>query len=128
MPQADGNWGACDPSDAQSSFALFAGAATRGGADEGETTVIVDTAPDFRLQTAAAGIERVDAVLYTHDHADQTHGIDDLRVFAGRMRRRVPCWMDPGDHAALTRRFAINGAAMRLSCDMRCAGYARAWC
>jgi phosphoribosyl 1,2-cyclic phosphate phosphodiesterase len=44
-------------------------------------------------------------VLYTHDHADQAHGIDDLRAFAITMRRRVPCYMDPETTASLTRRF-----------------------
>ena len=68
--------------------------------------VLVDTAPDLRLQTAAAGIRHVDAVLYTHDHADQTHGIDDLRAFMlSANGRRVPCYMEPYTYAQLTRRF-----------------------
>ena len=53
----------------------------------------------------AVGVGHVDAVLYTHDHADQTHGIDDLRVFAMRRRRRIPAWMDAATHGALTHRF-----------------------
>jgi len=70
-----------------------------------ETTVVVDTSPDFRLQMTRAEARRLDAVLYTHDHADQTHGIDDIRVFAGRMRRRVACHMDQATHDILTSRF-----------------------
>jgi phosphoribosyl 1,2-cyclic phosphate phosphodiesterase len=50
-------------------------------------------------------VSRLDAVVFTHDHADQTHGIDDLRVFATRMRRRVPCFMDAWTHERLTARF-----------------------
>jgi phosphoribosyl 1,2-cyclic phosphate phosphodiesterase len=107
VPRADGNWGACDPTDPRNARSRCSLLVRRKAGREGEpwTTVVVDTSPDFRLQAAAAGIERVDAVLYTHDHADQTHGIDDLRVFAGRMRRRVPCFMDEADHEVLTRRF-----------------------
>jgi phosphoribosyl 1,2-cyclic phosphate phosphodiesterase len=65
----------------------------------------VDTAPDLRLQTAAAGVRRVDAVLYTHDHADQVNGIDDLRAFFLKDRRRTPCFMDPRTRENLVRRF-----------------------
>ncbi|HWE46126.1 MAG TPA: MBL fold metallo-hydrolase [Caulobacteraceae bacterium] len=113
VPRADGNWGACDPADPRNRRSRCSLLVRRVGA-QGEpwTTVVVDTAPDFRLQAAAAGIERVDGVIYTHDHADQTHGIDDLRVFAGRMARRAPCFMSAEDHATLTHRFAyiFNGA------------------
>ena len=44
------------------------------------TRILLDTPPELRLQLIAAGIDRVDAVVYTHDHADHTHGIDDLRA------------------------------------------------
>ena len=45
------------------------------------TRILIDTPPELRLQLVNAGIDRVDAVLFTHDHADHTHGIDDLRPF-----------------------------------------------
>jgi phosphoribosyl 1,2-cyclic phosphate phosphodiesterase len=67
--------------------------------------VLIDTAPEFRQQAAAAGLDRVDAVLFTHDHADQTHGIDDLRAFWIRHRRRTPCYMDDYTHERLMQRF-----------------------
>ena len=53
----------------------------------------------------AANVRHVDAVLYTHDHADQVHGIDDLRVFAMRRRQRIPAWMDGATRDALIGRF-----------------------
>ncbi len=74
-------------------------------ADGLETTVLVDTSPDLRYQTSAAQVRRLDAVLYTHDHADQAHGIDDLRVFFLTSRRRTPCYMDPATTETLMRRF-----------------------
>jgi phosphoribosyl 1,2-cyclic phosphate phosphodiesterase len=107
VPRADGNWGLCDPADPRNRRTRCSMLVRRTGAAAPDTwtTVLVDTAPDLRLQTAALELSHVDAVLYTHDHADQTHGIDDLRAFAIRHRRRVPCFMDDATHEKLTRRF-----------------------
>jgi len=63
-------------------------------ADGGETTVIVDTGPDFREQMIANSVRNVDAVLYTHAHADHVHGIDDLRGFALSQRKQIPIYAD----------------------------------
>lgn len=104
VPRGDGDWGDCDPAEPRNRRSRCSLAARRRG-PEGETTVLVDTSPDLREQALAAGIRRIDAVLYTHDHADQTHGIDDLRVFAAIARRRLPAYMDAATRAALTRRF-----------------------
>lgn len=107
VPRADGNWGVCDPANPKN-WRTRCSLLVRRRAPEGpeaETTVVVDTSPDFRLQTAGAGVKRVDAVLFTHDHADQAHGIDDLRAFFLRGRRRTPCFMDPVTRRNLERRF-----------------------
>ena len=48
---------------------------------EGETGILIDTATEFRLQAVRAGIDRLDAILYTHAHADHLHGLDDIRPF-----------------------------------------------
>ena len=55
-------------------------------------TAIVDTSPDFREQALRYGVERVDAVLYTHSHADHVFGLDDLRIFNFRQRAAIPCY------------------------------------
>jgi phosphoribosyl 1,2-cyclic phosphate phosphodiesterase len=107
VPRADGDWGACDPLDPRnrrSRCSLLVRRKSPAGADQ-ETTVIVDTSPDLRQQTAAANVKRIDAALFTHDHADQTHGIDDLRAFAIRNRRRTPCFMDEATEHTLLQRF-----------------------
>lgn len=67
---------------------------TRSGAlVEGDTgTLLIDTPPELRLQLVRAGIAQVDAVLYTHEHADHTNGIDDLRVFSQRRREALPVY------------------------------------
>ncbi len=104
VPRGDGDWGDCDPAQPKNRRTRCSLLAERIGA-EGRTNVLIDTSPDLRQQMLASDVKTVDAVLYTHDHADQTHGIDDLRVFAMRTRRRIPAWMDAATHDALTGRF-----------------------
>lgn len=104
IPRGDGDWGACDPAEPRNRR-LRCSALVRQTGPSGVTTVLIDTSPDLRQQMLMAQVQHIDALLYTHDHADQTHGIDDLRVFAMRNRRRIPAWMDPPTHAALTKRF-----------------------
>jgi phosphoribosyl 1,2-cyclic phosphate phosphodiesterase len=70
-----------------------------------ETTALVDASPEFRLQAARAGMKRLDAVLLTHDHADQVHGLDDVRAFFLRQGARIPCWMDAATDRTMMRRF-----------------------
>jgi phosphoribosyl 1,2-cyclic phosphate phosphodiesterase len=70
---------------------------TRTGAlvDVGTTTLLIDTPPELRLQLVAAGRGHVDAVLYTHEHADHIAGIDDLRIFSVKARRALPIYGPP---------------------------------
>jgi phosphoribosyl 1,2-cyclic phosphate phosphodiesterase len=108
VPRADGDWGVCDPNDPRnrrSRCSMFARRLSATSAGDEATTVLIDTSPDLQRQTAAAGLKRIDAVLFTHDHADQTHGIDDLRAFVIRARRRIACHMDAATHETLTSRF-----------------------
>ena len=104
VPRGDGDWGACDPAEPKNRRLRCSLLVRRHGPD-GVTSVVIDTSPDLREQMLAARVRHVDAVLYTHDHADQAHGIDDLRVFAARARRCIPTFMDAATRAALTHRF-----------------------
>jgi len=107
VPRADGVWGACDPANPRNRRSRCSLAVRRKNDinQSDETTILIDTSPDLRYQTAAAEVKRLDAVLYTHDHADQTHGIDDLRVFFLTSRRKTPCYMDPETRRTLMSRF-----------------------
>ena len=69
-------------------------------------TVVVDTSPDFREQSLRFGIERVDAVLYTHPHADHVFGLDDLRPFNFRQKSTIPCYGSASTLARLRQIFA----------------------
>jgi phosphoribosyl 1,2-cyclic phosphate phosphodiesterase len=69
------------------------------------TRILVDTPPELRLQLIAAGIDRVDAVLYTHDHADHTHGIDDLRAMSVRRHGPIPMYGSRETLDSLARKF-----------------------
>jgi phosphoribosyl 1,2-cyclic phosphate phosphodiesterase len=66
--------------------------------------ILIDTPPEIRLQLLAAGISHVDAVLFTHDHADHVHGIDDLRAISAR-RGPLAVYGSPDTLARLARRF-----------------------
>jgi phosphoribosyl 1,2-cyclic phosphate phosphodiesterase len=72
--------------------------------DDG-TRILIDTPPELRLQLIAAGIDRIDAVLFTHDHADHTHGIDDLRAISVRRGAALPIYGAPETLERLEHRF-----------------------
>jgi phosphoribosyl 1,2-cyclic phosphate phosphodiesterase len=73
--------------------------------EQAGTSVLVDTSPDLRLQMLDAGIERLDAVLYTHAHADHCHGVDDLRWIVYAQGCPIDAYMDRKTQEAMTRRF-----------------------
>ena len=100
VPRAGGHWGACDPTEPRNRRRRVSILVEKGG-----TALLVDTSPDLRMQCLDHNIRRLDAVLYTHDHADHTHGIDELRTFAMTERRRVPVYGDAKTLATLRQRF-----------------------
>jgi phosphoribosyl 1,2-cyclic phosphate phosphodiesterase len=69
------------------------------------TRLLIDTPPELRLQLIAAGVDRVDAVLLTHDHADHTHGIDDIRAFTVRRDGPLPIYGPAETLVRLSQRF-----------------------
>jgi len=110
VPRADGEWGACDPAEPRNrrSRCSLLVQQWRGpaGDPQAATTFVIDTSPDLRTQALAVGLRRLDAVVFSHDHADQAHGIDDVRAFALIQRRRIPTFLDGLTRQTLTRRFS----------------------
>lgn len=98
------NWGACDPENPRNRRMRCALLVQRIGA-EGTTSVLIDAGADIRHQLTQAGCGLLDAVVFTHDHADHVHGIDDLRMVVFNRRARLPAWMDAETEATLMRRF-----------------------
>jgi len=104
VPRAAQGWGKCDPGNPKNRRRRCSIlVARRAGAEQ--TVILVDTSPDLREQLLDAGVKRIDAVLYTHLHADHTHGIDDLRPLVIQNGRRIPAYMDETTARGLTLRF-----------------------
>jgi len=89
VPRADGYFGSCDPRNKKNyrtrcsaliSFRKY--------------NILIDTSPDLRQQLLNTNINSIDEVLYTHMHADQTHGINDLRVFFLKKKKKIPVYCD----------------------------------
>jgi phosphoribosyl 1,2-cyclic phosphate phosphodiesterase len=105
VPRIGNHWGACDPANHKNRRKRCALLIERNGAS-GQTSALVDTTPDLRQQLLDAGTTWLDGVLYTHDHADHTHGIDDLRQVAYNGNRRVDVYHDATTGRQLRARFA----------------------
>jgi len=104
VPRPALGWGDCNPNNPKNrrrrtSFLVERRAST------GVTRVLVDTYPDLREQLLDADVDWLDAVLYTHEHADHTHGIDDLRGLFIHRRKRVPVYLDEPTAQSILQRF-----------------------
>lgn len=99
-PDGRGDWGACDPANPKNRR-------TRASVHvaEGEVGLLIDTSPDLRSQLLATGIARVTHVAYTHDHADHTHGVNELRRLARLAKSRMPIYADAETLGRMHRRF-----------------------
>lgn len=104
-PDLAGDWGVCDPRNPKNRRTRCSVLVQR--RNENDTTrVLVDTAPDLREQLLAARVAALDGVLITHDHADQLHGLDDLRQIAHFTRRRVDVHTDAKTAQSVLSRFS----------------------
>jgi phosphoribosyl 1,2-cyclic phosphate phosphodiesterase len=101
VPRIGNDWGDCDPADPRNRR-------TRAAiiVESPDCRILVDTAPDMREQLLAADVAHLDAVIWTHDHADHCHGIDDLRQVFHARGTPVPGYAQPPALAAIQQRFA----------------------
>jgi phosphoribosyl 1,2-cyclic phosphate phosphodiesterase len=105
VPRIGNQWGACDPNNPKNRRRRCALLVEREGPG-GTTRILVDTPPDLREQLIDAEVGILDGVLYTHEHADHCHGIDDLRMVCYNARRRVDVYHDAVTGKVLRERFA----------------------
>jgi phosphoribosyl 1,2-cyclic phosphate phosphodiesterase len=104
VPRIGGHWGECNPDNPKNARRRCSILVSR-TSEHGTTRVLIDTSPDLRAQLLDAGIGEIDAVLFTHSHADHVHGLDDLRQVVFNIRKRLPVWADGATQDALLSRF-----------------------
>jgi phosphoribosyl 1,2-cyclic phosphate phosphodiesterase len=106
VPRIGNDWGSCDPAEPRNRRSRSGLLVERRADGQAPTSVLVDTSPELRLQLLEAGVGHLDGVLYTHAHADHLHGIDDLRTFWMKTRRRVDVYADSTTAARILEAFA----------------------
>ena len=89
VPRADGYWGKCNKKNKKNYRSRCSLAISRG-----KNVILIDTSPDLRSQLLANKIKNISSVLYTHQHADQTHGINDLRIFFLKQNKKIDVYAD----------------------------------
>jgi phosphoribosyl 1,2-cyclic phosphate phosphodiesterase len=105
VPRPALGWGACDPKNPKNRRRRCSLLVERAG-DRGATRILIDTSPDLREQLIDASVDHLDAVFLTHEHADQTHGIDDLRSVVLHQRRRIPVHLNRSTAEHILLRFS----------------------
>ncbi len=106
VPRPALGWGACDPNNPRNRRRRCSLLVERRSPEGGRTCVLIDTSPDLREQLIDANVDWLDAVLFTHDHADHTHGIDDLRSLFIRKRKRIDVYLDARTSEVMHARFS----------------------
>jgi phosphoribosyl 1,2-cyclic phosphate phosphodiesterase len=105
VPRPALGWGKCDPNKPKNRRRRCSLLAER-SSEHGVTRILIDTAPDLREQLIDANVDHIDAVFYTHEHADQSHGIDDLRSVVLHQRRRIPVYLNQATGEDIMHRFS----------------------
>ena len=93
VPRIGNDWGKCNPLNPKNHRSRCSLLIQKKG-ENGVTNILIDSGPDIRLQLLGAKIGKLDAVIYTHYHADHISGIDDLRMVAINVRNLIPVWAD----------------------------------
>jgi len=105
VPRVGGDWGVCDPAEPKNRRRRCSALVEKLSANGSRTSVLIDTSPDLREQLLDAEVTNLDALVYTHEHADQVHGIDDVRPLVIRRRAPLPTYMNLTTREILTQRF-----------------------
>lgn len=101
VPRPDGDWGMCDPNE-KKNYRTRCSALIK----TSNTSTLIDTSPDLRSQLLREKINDIDRVFYSHPHADQTHGINDLRVFYLKKKKIIDIYTDKETGKYLTKNFS----------------------
>ena len=105
VPRPAVGWGACDPNNPKNRRRRCS-LMVEHISNPGTTRIVIDTSPDLREQLIDAKVDHIDAVFLTHEHADQTHGMDDLRSVVLHMRRRIPVYFNQSTAKDIMARFS----------------------
>ena len=104
VPRLGGHWGNCDPDNVKN-FRKRCSLLIQRFENNNVTNVLIDTTPDMRQQLLDAKIGKLDAVIYTHEHADHLHGLDDLRMIVINMQKRLPVFASKQTKNSILERF-----------------------
>jgi phosphoribosyl 1,2-cyclic phosphate phosphodiesterase len=105
VPRPALGWGKCDPNNPRNRRRRCS-LLVEQTSGQGTTRVVIDTSPDLREQLIDADVDHLDAVFLTHEHADQTHGIDDLRSVMLHQRKRIPLYLNQSTAKEVVFRFS----------------------
>jgi phosphoribosyl 1,2-cyclic phosphate phosphodiesterase len=105
VPRPALGWGACDPNNPKNRRRRCS-LLVEQTSGHGTTRIVIDTSPDLREQLISTDVDRIDAVFLTHEHADQTHGMDDLRSVVIHMRKRIPVYFNQSTAKDIMARFS----------------------
>ena len=98
VPRPDGFWGACDSNNKKNYRSRCSALIS-----VGKSNILIDTSPDIKIQLLSSKIKNIDRVFFTHSHADQTHGINELRYFYMKNKKKIPVHADKN-----TKKYLIN--------------------